>query len=105
MSEIQENKEEPFFTIDITDLCKLNQEELDEIKYLDAPDSVWIAVQQDLEQIPPLVPVVQKKKIVTKEVQNEDRFLDISEQDLDDIASENSAANTKNQTKWALKTF
>ena len=105
MAKMEQNSDEPVFTIDIRDICELNQEQLDELKYLDVPDNVWIEIQQDLEKIPPLIPITPKEKNDAEDKTNEERFLDIFEQDFDDIASENYATNTKSQTRWALKTF
>ena len=108
MADDLQKVDEPVFTINISDLIpieELDQTKSDELKYLEVPDDVWRVIKHNLEALPPLKPVVQNLAENQENLTNENQFVDVTEDNLDDIASENSATNTKIQTRWALKTF
>ena len=109
MADDLQKEDELDFTIDfmgLKPLEELDQAKLDELKYIEVPDDVWRAIKHDLETLPPLQPVVQKSAENQQTTSDKGkRFVDVTDNDLDDIACENSANNTNNQTKWALKTF
>ncbi len=50
-------------------------------------------------------PVVQMEESEPKEAPKEKRFVEVSNEELDDIESNTISTRTKAQTKWAVKTI
>ena len=99
---------EEVFSIEIGELIdptQLNQQQIDELKYLEVPDEVWVQLKRDMERLPPLMPNTKPADIANQEENSNDRFKSVSMDELDQITCEANASSTKSQTRWALKVF
>ena len=52
-----DDQQEAVFTIDFSQLEDLKQIEIDELKYDEVPEEVWIAVQHDFEKLPAVMSI------------------------------------------------
>ena len=55
-----DEEQEAVFTIDFSQLEDLKQIEIDELKYDEVPEEVWMAVQHDLEKTPAVMSLHRK---------------------------------------------
>ena len=101
--------DDPTFLIDLGQIFGKENVEMDELDTEDIPDANLVDLMKGInENNPPIVQKPQPSSAVADDIKprvkvQSKRFLDLNDQEIDEIADFNTKSKTKKETNWGVK--